>query len=116
MSLPSYVPLVVTTRGPIVESVHYGAIAVCDPQGNLIASAGDPDAVVYLRSSSKPFQVLPLVESGGMEYFGLSERELAVTCASHNGTDEHVTVISRIQQKRGVSAADLLGCRAGDRL
>ena len=108
MSPSPYVPLVETTRGPIVESIHYGAIAVCDARGNLIVSAGDPDAVVFLRSSSKPFQVLPLVEGGGMERFGLSERELAVMCASHNGTDEHVKVITGIQHKLGVSAVDLL--------
>ena len=108
MPLPSYVPLVETTRGPIVESIHYGAIAVSDTRGNLIASVGDPEALVFLRSSSKPFQVLPLVEGGGMERFGLTERELAVMCASHNGTDEHVRVITGLQQKLGVSAADLL--------
>ena len=108
MPLPLYVPIVETTRGPIVESIHYGAIAVCDAHGDLLASVGDADAVVYLRSSSKPFQVLPLVEGGGMELFGLSERELAVMCASHNGTDEHVKVIMGIQQKLGVSAADLM--------
>lgn len=103
-----YVPLVETTRGPIVESIHYGAIVVTNTHGDLIASAGNPDTVVFLRSSSKPFQVLPLVEGGGMERFGLNERELAVMCASHNGTDEHVRVITGIQQKLGVSAADLL--------
>jgi len=108
MPFPSYVPIVETTRGPIVESIHYGAIAVCDPHGKLIAAEGDPDAVVFLRSSSKPFQVLPLVEGGGMERFALTERELAVMCASHNGTDEHVKVISGIQKKLGVSTADLL--------
>jgi len=108
MPLPLYVPIVETTRGPIVESIHYGAIAVCDAHGDLLASVGDADAVVYLRSSSKPFQVLPLVEGGGMELLGLSERELAVMCASHNGTDEHVKVIMGIQQKLGVSAADLM--------
>lgn len=103
-----YFPLVETTRGSLVESVHYGALAVCDVSGRLVASLGDPDALVFLRSSSKPFQVLPLVEGGGMERFSLTERELAVMCASHNGTDEHVHVIMGIQQKLGVSAADLL--------
>ena len=108
MPLSQHVPLVEVTRGAIVESIHYGSLAVCDSLGNLVASAGDPDAVVFLRSSSKPFQVLPLVENGGMERFGLTERELAVMCASHHGTDEHVRVIAGIQHKLGVSADDLL--------
>lgn len=106
--MSGYVPLVETTRGAIVESIHFGAIAISDPSGRLVASAGDPDRQVYLRSSSKPFQILPLVEGGGMERFGLSEQELAVMCASHTGTDEHVRVISGIQRKLGVSAADVL--------
>ena len=66
MPLTNHVPLVTVTRGPIVESIHYGSLTVCDNTGKLVASVGDPDAVVFLRSSSKPFQVLPLVELGGM--------------------------------------------------
>ena len=108
MTFPQHVPLVTVSRGGTVESIHYGTIAVCDAAGNLLAFTGDPDARVYLRSSSKPFQVLPLVEGGGMERFGLTERELAVMCASHSGTDEHVRVISAIQRKLSVSAGDLL--------
>ena len=108
MPLPNHVPLVTVTRGPIVESIHYGSIVVSNNKGDVIASIGDPDALVFLRSSSKPFQVLPLVELGGMEHFGLTERELAVMCASHSGTDEHVRVIMGIQQKLGVNAEDLL--------
>ena len=57
-------PLFEVTRGEIVESVHYGSIAVVDSHGKLIASYGDPQAVAFLRSSAKPFQVLPFVEGG----------------------------------------------------
>lgn len=108
MPVPQFVPLVETTRGSIVESIHFGSIAICDSSGALVAAVGDPKAVVFLRSSSKPFQVLPLVEGGGMERFDLTERELAVMCASHSGTDEHVAVIAGIQRKLGVNPADLL--------
>ena len=53
-----------TTRGGIVESVHDGVIAVVDVAGRLVASVGDPETVVFYRSSAKPFQAIPLVESG----------------------------------------------------
>lgn len=108
LTSPSYVPLVELTRGPIVESTHYGALVVCETAGNVIFSRGDPSTVAFLRSSSKPFQALPLVERGGMEHFGLTEEELAVMCASHHGTDYHVRVVSSLQRKVGVSAEDLL--------
>lgn len=108
MPLPQHVPLIEVTRGSLVESIHYGSIAVCDPSGRLLAGVGDVDAVVYLRSSSKPLQVLPLVEQGGMEQFGLTDRELAVMCSSHHGTDDHVSVIEGIQHKLGIRPEDLL--------
>jgi len=103
-----YVPLVELTRGPIVECIHYGAFAVVDSANQVVQSAGDPELVTYLRSSAKPFQVLAFVEAGGVDAFHLSERELAVMCASHHGTDEHVKVISGIQKKIGVSESDLM--------
>lgn len=110
MNLPAnYVPLYHLTRGDTVESVHYGAIAVVDSHGRLLAWAGDVQTVTFLRSTAKPFQALPFVERGGMEHFGLTPAELAVICASHSGTDRHVAVVRSIQQKAGLQE-DQLQC------
>ncbi len=100
-------PLFEVTRGTIVESVHYGSIAVVDSNGRLISSYGDPKAVAFLRSSAKPFQALPFVEGGGVEYFGFSPRELAIACASHKGSDMHVQTIQEIQKKVGIEESHL---------
>jgi L-asparaginase II len=103
-----YEPLVEVTRGPLVESIHFGALAVVDASGRLVASFGSPDLVSNLRSSAKPFQALSLVESGGAASFNLTDREVAIACASHSGTDEHVAVLNALQEKIGVSESDLL--------
>jgi L-asparaginase II len=103
--LPALIEL---TRGPLVESIHYGSIAVVDRAGRLLASYGDPQTLTYLRSSSKPVQVLPFVEAGGPARYGLTERELAILCASHSGTDEHVAVVRGIQAKVGLREEQLL--------
>ncbi|HEX6033494.1 MAG TPA: asparaginase [Anaerolineales bacterium] len=100
-------PLLEVTRGNIVESVHYGSIAVVDAHGRLIFSYGDPNTVAFLRSSAKPFQVLPFVEGGGVEYFGLTPRELSIACASHEGSDLHVQTVEGIQKKIGVDETAL---------
>ena len=105
--MESFVPLIELTRGPLVESIHFGALAVSDAAGQLLYSAGDPDLVANLRSSAKPFQILGMVEGGGLEAFGLSEQELAIGCASHSGTDEHVSVLRGMQVKIGVGEGDL---------
>lgn len=96
-------PLLETTRGELVESVHYGSLAVVDSTGKLLASLGDPHTVAFLRSSAKPFQALPFVERGGVEHFGFTLRELSIACASHEGSDAHVQTVEEMQRKIGIN-------------
>lgn len=86
---------VVATRGPLIESRHRVSAAVVDASGRLIAEAGDPDLVTFWRSAAKPFQLLPLVEDGGIERFGLDREMLALACGSHNGEGVHRVVGAR---------------------
>lgn len=102
-----YEAVVELTRGGIVECIHFGAMAIVDSSGNLLSSLGDPNLVTFPRSSMKPLQALPFVEDGGPEHFGLTEEELAILCASHHGTDEHVRVLRSIHAKVGLQEADL---------
>ncbi len=95
------------TRGRIVESIHYGAIAIVDAGGRLLFSHGDPQTVTFLRSSAKPFQALPFFERGGPEHFGLTQKEQALICASHEGSDEHVRTVEGIQAKVSIRESDL---------
>ncbi|MFM8320808.1 MAG: asparaginase [Chloroflexota bacterium] len=108
MNLTPYRPIFELTRGGTVESIHDGAVAVVDAHGRLVAWYGDPQAVTFLRSSAKPFQALPFVEHGGPQALGLTQKELALICASHSGTDEHVATARSIQAKAGFSEADLM--------
>jgi L-asparaginase II len=103
----AFLPLFELTRGRIVESIHYGAIAVVDSHGRLLYSYGDPQTVAFLRSSAKPFQALPFFERGGPRNFGLDQKEQALICASHEGSDEHVRVAASIQEKTGIKESDL---------
>jgi len=100
-------PLFETTRGDIVESVHFGSVAVVDSTGKLLASKGDPHTIAFLRSSAKPFQALPFVERGGVEHFNFTARELSLACASHEGSDMHVKTVEEMQKKIGVDESFL---------
>ena len=104
----TYEPVFELTRGKIVESIHFGAAAVVDAHGQLLARLGDPHLVTFLRSSAKPFQVLPFIERAGQEKFGLTQREIALMCSSHSGTDEQVETVKGMQAKIGVKVSDLL--------
>ncbi len=103
--------LVEVTRGGRVESEHRGAIAVVDADGELVAHAGDVNLVSYLRSSAKPFQLLPLVESGGADRFRFTDVELAVIAGSHSGEPRHVAAVQSILSKIGLSE-EALQCGA----
>ena len=109
--------LVETTRGGLpgqgehVENRHAGSVAVVDDSGRLVASAGDPDALAFTRSTIKPFQALPFVLDGGPRHFGFGPRELAIMCSSHSGEPIHVEAVRAILERIGVPARTLrCGC------
>ncbi|MCX8099085.1 MAG: asparaginase [Casimicrobiaceae bacterium] len=94
--LPQHTPLVVTERGAFVENVHYGSYAVVDREGRLLAAAGETVAPMFTRSTLKPFQALPLLAHPDFATLGLSEPEVALLCASHNGEERHVEAVRRL--------------------
>jgi L-asparaginase II len=108
-ALPQSEPLLTTvSRSGRVESWHRGAVAVC-VDGELWYGLGDVDRPVYCRSAVKPLQALPLLERGFAEQAQLSQGEIAVMCASHDGTDMHVALVRRLLA-RGDLDESLLGC------
>ncbi|MBA2266078.1 MAG: asparaginase [Chloroflexi bacterium] len=99
--------LVEVTRGERVESVHRGSIAVVAPDGSPVASVGDPDQFIYLRSSAKPFQLAPFVASGRFDGYQLGTEALAIMAASHSGEDRHVRLVQEILRRSGLTSSVL---------
>ena len=94
-------------RGHIVESSHRVSAAVVDADGKLVGSTGDSDLVTYWRSCAKPIQVLPLIEDGGADALGITDAEIALACASHNGEPRHLAVARSLLEKAGCAEQDL---------
>ncbi len=101
--------LVTVARSGELESVHRGMIAVADGDGRLIAHVGSTDRPFYFRSSAKPIQLLPTVETGAADRFGLKERELSAAASSHSGAPEHVEAAQEILSRVGIGT-ERLGC------
>ena len=99
--------LVEVWRGGRIESEHRGAIAAVDAQGRVLAHLGDVDLMSYLRSSAKPFQLLPLIESGAADRLGFTDRELAVIAGSHSGEPRHLEAVQSILNKIGLNNSAL---------
>jgi len=94
--------LVELTRGDLIESVHRGSVAVARADGTLLLALGDIEAPVYPRSSLKPIQALPLIESGAADAFGLGSEEIALACASHSGEPMHTTRVAAWLKRIGL--------------
>jgi L-asparaginase II len=101
------IELVHATRGNLVESIYRGDIAVVNAEGDLLYKAGDPDKLTFIRSSAKPIQALPVLESGAVDHFGIEESEYAIFCASHNGELEHTQTVQSILTKIGLDESYL---------
>lgn len=104
-------PLVETTRGADVESIHFGSVAVVNTCGDLLYYAGDPEFLTFTRSTLKPFQAVPFLSAGGPARFGYSIPELALLCASHSGEPMHVDAVQSMLRKTGCDERHLrCGC------
>src|SRR6185437_1023932 len=100
--------IVELVRGTIVESRHTVHAAVVDGDGKLVASAGDPDYVTFWRSAAKPFQAMPIIIDGAADHFGISQQELALTCASHSSEQSQVDLVREFLKKIGCTERDLM--------
>ena len=99
--------LVNVMRGDAIESTHCGAVAILDADGALVASLGDIERPIFPRSAVKVLQALPLVASGAADRLGLSDAELALACASHNGEALHAQTAAAMLAKAGLDPGAL---------
>ncbi|OPJ57238.1 asparaginase [Alkalithermobacter paradoxus] len=99
--------LVHAMRGDYVESRHYGDLVIVNRNGKILYSVGDHNRFTLWRSAAKPFQVIPFVESGGVEKFNITMEELSVMTSSHGGENKHINAVNRILNKLNVPIESL---------
>jgi len=99
--------LVELIRGGWVENRHRAAFVVRDGAGRVVARVGDTARPIFPRSAVKSMQALAMVTSGAIDRFNLSDEELALACASHQGEPEHIEGVTHFLSHLGLSAADL---------
>ncbi len=102
-------PLAVVTRDHYIESIHYGYVCIVNSSGEVIYNLGDYNTRIFFRSSAKPIQAIPLIQSGAAEALGFSNKEIAIACASHSGQKIHQETVEEILKKLAL-AEDNLHC------
>ena len=97
--------LAILTRNNFIESRHAGSVVVVSPEGTVLLSKGDPDALIFPRSTMKFFQALGLMSLG----LDLEDEYLALSAASHNGSAAHLKLVRDVLSRGGFTEDDLKG-------
>lgn len=98
---------VVATRGSEIESRHRVHAVVVGDGDRVVAVSHNPQLVSSWRSCAKPFQIMPLIESGGFDELHWGDDQLALACASHGGEPEHVALAQEMLNDIGLEEGDL---------
>ena len=87
------------TRSGLVEGVHVGHAAVVDPDGRVVQSWGDPQHVIFPRSSNKPAQAVAMVECG----LDVPDHLLALVSSSHSAEPFHLEGVRELLARAGLT-------------
>ncbi len=90
-------------RNEVAESVHHGSVVGLARDGSIAFAIGQPDAMMFPRSSAKPLQGIGMLRNG----LELSGELLALGCASHPGEEFHIDGVRRILAGVGLTPDDL---------
>jgi L-asparaginase II len=93
---------VAARRGEVVESVHR-VHAVAVRNGDIVAAAGDPHLVTFMRSAAKPLQAVPLAR----ERNDLEPRHLAIASASHLADEVQLDAVRSLLELAPATGDDL---------
>ena len=91
------------TRGDLVESLHLGHLIVLSADGSIYLSKGSPELPIYPRSAIKSLQAAAMLKAG----LKVEAIELAIICASHSGSQNHIDLVTKMLNSRDISISQL---------
>jgi L-asparaginase II len=95
--------LATVTRGGIAESLHLGHLIVLNADGSTYLSKGSPELPIFPRSAVKSLQASAMLKAGLV----VSDKELAIICASHSGSQSHIDLVIKMLEKRDIPISAL---------
>ena len=90
-------------RGDLVESLHLGHLIVLSADGSTYLSKGSPELPIYPRSAIKSLQAAAMLKAG----LKVEANELAIICASHSGSQNHIDLVTKMLTSRVISISEL---------
>ncbi len=94
-------------RSGLVELEYYGFIVHCDKNKNIKTTGNTNNHKFFHRSCAKPLQASIVDDFGTKDFYGFTDEEIAVCCASHSGEGVHLDLINSILEKSDLKEDDL---------
>ncbi len=91
------------TRDGLVESIHSGHFVALNSDGSVFKSKGAIELPIYGRSALKALQAAGVLRTG----VKVNSKQLALMCASHAGSAEHIAVVETILSDNGLTIDQL---------
>ena len=95
--------LATVTRAGVAESLHLGHLIALNADGSTFITKGSPELYFFPRSAIKAIQASAMLKAG----LKLSKDELAITCASHSGSDQHINLVTKMLASRDIPLSAL---------
>jgi L-asparaginase II len=95
--------LIEVVRNQMVESLHSGHLLIVDSTGKTRLQLGDVDELIYPRSAVKSLQAAAMLRAGAK----LNDQQIALACASHAGSPQHLAVATSTLLSVGLTQSAL---------
>ena len=95
--------LATVTRAGVAESLHLGHLIALNADGSTFITKGSPELYFFPRSAIKAIQASAMLKAG----LKLSKDELAISCASHSGSDQHINLVTKMLTSRDIPLSAL---------
>ena len=94
-------------RGKKVESTHQVKALITNIDGKVILSTNNDNEFFFPRSSIKIFQAIPFAMSNAIKNYRLSNKQIALACASHKGEKFHIRELEKWISKINLKTTSL---------
>ncbi len=94
-------------RGKEVESSHLVKVLIKNTNGKTLLSTKNDNDFFFPRSSIKIFQAIPFAMSNAIKNYGLSNKHIALACASHKGEKFHIKELQKWISKINLERSSL---------
>ena len=100
--------LLATKRNGIIDCEYYGSIYLADKSGIYKYIGKNPSNIFFMRSLAKPLQASIICDYNIIQDYNLSEKEIAIFCASHAGSLKHIKIIKNLTKKLKLKVSDFI--------